>query len=324
MNDLNENQPNIFKFYKKGKKNSILGAEVKPPYFGNFDYKFADTHAHINMLENPEYSIAKAYMLGISFIECMTDPLSNEGLSIYDDIDSILQGAQSIIKKSDIEGHNRKIEDFSIRFACGVHPHYAKNWDENARNNLLGKLKDSRTSAIGEIGLDYHYDFSPRDIQIAILEEQLQIAQNSSMPVILHIREAFDDAYSILQNFRFLNNCNILLHCYTSNSIEIQRWIDQGIYIAFGGATTFKKLDDLRKSCKMVPTNQLLFETDSPFMTPEPFRGLECDSAYILFVAKLIMDLFEINNEDKAYDFLSQIYQNSLFVLNKNHNKFNI
>lgn len=356
-------------FRKKPKKHGKEWPVVEPPCFSS-NVRIADTHAHVNMLDNPALSLAQAAYWNVSFVEAMTDPLSEEGVGFYDDLPEILQksgnilklfqkmsdlkidGAEPLQKKSDfnlktqfskqkgefgietgdheaafknmsdlkIDGAETDFQNMSdlpsVRVACGVHPHYSRNYSEPVEATLIQKLRDPRTSALGEVGLDYHYDFSPREDQIKVFERQIEISQEARLPIILHVREAFDDAFSCMRNAGF-NESGVLLHCYTSDANEITRWVDEGCYIAFGGAITFKKLEEVREACKLVPLNRLLTETDSPFMAPEPFRSTECGPSHTIFTFSRMIDLLQNDVRLDVEEFATQLYENAIKLLNR-------
>lgn len=300
-------------FRAKPKKS---GAESKIYPAPNLQYPISlfESHAHVNMLTHPSLSIARAGFYGVKFIECMVDVLSEEGVGFYDEADSIFLDAHNkLLNFTGGSPDNEftcdvKVPEFGI--SVGIHPHYASRYSDVAEKKLIELLDHPKTNALGEIGLDYHYDFSPRPAQRDVFERQLQIAADRGLRVILHIREAFDDAYSILRNFDFLGAQPVLLHCYTSDRAEISKWIDRDCYIAFGGAITFSSSDEIRDALTCVPDNRLLIETDAPFMAPVPFRGVECESAHMLYTYKKMLDILSVNGNDEP-DFNKQLFENA-------------
>lgn len=301
-------------FRKKPKKHGKDWPLVETPQFPA-GVKIADTHAHVNILNNPALSIAQAAYNGVAFIEAMTDPLEEGGTAFYDDLPGILSQSSEILKNfSMMPGIMKKnCELPEIRVASGVHPHEAKGYCDEVERELLDRLQNPLTSALGEVGLDYYYDLSPRDVQIEVFERQIELAQQLNLPIILHIREAFDDAFACLKNAGFVMP-GMLLHCYTSDANEVKRWVDAGCYVAFGGAFTFKKLEDVREAAKFVPHDRLLTETDSPFMAPEPFRGSECGPAHTIFTFQRMVEYLEIADVEK---FAEQLFSNAQELLNR-------
>lgn len=174
--------------------------------------------------------------------------------------------------------------------SAGIHPHSADEFRPNDIDLLAEYAKHNKVVAIGEIGLDYHYDFSPRDIQNQVFEAQLQLAHELDMPVIIHDREAHADTMSLLKKYR----PHGILHCYSGSAEMAKELIKMGMYIAFGGAVTFKNARKTLEAAAAVPLERLLLETDCPYMTPEPFRGKRCDSSHIVYTAQTLAALKQL------------------------------
>ena len=180
-------------------------------------------------------------------------------------------------------------EDFSqfgLFASIGVHPHEAKRYD-SVPGEFSRLVNSKRVVAVGEIGLDYHYDHSPKEDQRRMFEAQLDFAYEHNMPVILHIREAMQDAMNILKYHRGLK---LLFHCYSGGLEYLEQVLEMEGMCAFGGAVTWtgKAGDELREVMRHVPIDSLLTETDSPYMTPVPFRGKRNEPAYITYVYETI------------------------------------
>ena len=313
MSDFSSPPIKDLNFYKKPKKHGRDWIKVESPVEMD-GIKIADTHAHVNMLNDPSLALVQADLNSITFIEAMTDPLSDEGVGFYNELPDVVTEAVAV--KNEFTSASCEELNVKIRLACGVHPHYSKDYSQDVEDALLEKLKDPRTSALGEIGLDYHYDFSPRKDQLQVFERQVEIAQKAGLPLILHVRDAFNDAYAVMKNAGW-SNAGVLLHCYTSDANELKRWVEADCYVAFGGAFTFKKSVEIRESAKLVPLNRLLTETDSPFMAPEPFRSSECVPAHTLFTANA---LYEFLNEEYKIDrieFFEQLQKNAVQLLDR-------
>ena len=300
------------KLRKKPRKTLTEWPEVEMPEIAE-KCKVADTHAHLNMLSNPALALARCARWGVSFVESMCDPLSKEGLGIYDEIDVIVDSSKEILNNFE-DGNNFELP--KIRFACGIHPLYVADIKDEAYEQLQECLSRKITSALGEVGLDYHYETETRDLQIEVFERQIEMCKEASLPIILHVREAHDDAFAILKNAGFVD-AGMLLHCYTSDEHEIKRWVDEGCYVAFGGAFTFKKLDEVREAVRYVPKERLLSETDSPFMAPEPFRGCECEPVHTLFTVQRICDYLGIVDDDSRIEFTNQMFENARQLLDR-------
>lgn len=164
---------------------------------------------------------------------------------------------------------------------AGVHPHDVKGgWQDIKR---LVSEKPAKLVGIGEIGLDYFYENSPRDVQIRALEEQLQLACDYDLPVSFHIREAFDDFWPICDNFRGVRG---VLHSFTDSMANLEEALIRGMFVGVNGISTFTKDQAQKEVYKSVPLDRLLLETDAPFLTPVPFRGRVNEPAYVREVAK--------------------------------------
>ena len=219
------------------------------------------------------------------------------------------KGVDRIINAaSNLDSADKSIElaeafDF-VYAAAGVHPHAAKTWDESSEERILRQLAHKKVVAVGEIGLDYHYDYSPRDVQRDVLRRQIEIAKRLDLPVILHDREAHGDMYEILREFAPLKG---VMHCF-SGSVELAaETIRYGLHIGLGGAVTFKNARVPLEVAAYVPLDRLLVETDAPYMAPVPRRGERCDSAMISLTAEKIAEVRGIT----ADDVLSAAYKNA-------------
>ena len=181
-----------------------------------------------------------------------------------------------------------------IYAACGIHPHEASDAKSDCFDKLYELLKEPKAVAVGEIGLDYHYDFSPHDLQIKVLERQLQIANELDMPVIIHDRESHEDILNLLKQYKPKG----VVHCF-SGSVEMANEILKlGMYIGLGGAVTFKNAKKPVQVAQVIPIDRLLLETDAPYMTPVPFRGTRCTSEFISFTAEKIAQVREITTDE--------------------------
>lgn len=180
--------------------------------------------------------------------------------------------------------------------AVGVHPHDAKNILESDYDEMRAMLAHPKAVAWGEIGLDYHYDYSPRDIQRQVFERQLVAAVKLDVPVILHIREAHGDMLSILRAQQKLPRC--VAHCYSGSWETAKEYLDLGLFISFAGALTFKNAAKLPQVAQNVPLGRLLIETDCPYLSPEPLRGRRNEPANVRFVAQRLGEIRGISQEE--------------------------
>lgn len=180
------------------------------------------------------------------------------------------------------------------RFAVGLHPHNAKAFAGNldALDDKLMRLLETHRDirAIGEIGLDYHYDFSPRDVQQEVFKRQLEIAANINIPVVIHTREAEEDTLRIISDVSRKNGVPVrgVFHCFTGDTSAASRALATGFMLSIPGVVTFPKAESLRQAVAQVPPDRLLVETDSPYLAPIPFRGKRNEPAH---VAKVVEQL---------------------------------
>lgn len=174
-----------------------------------------------------------------------------------------------------------------VWFAAGFHPHEAQHWSDAAEARIRQLLSHPKCVAVGEIGLDYHYDFSPRDIQKKVFERQLTIAAELGKPVILHDREAHGDMYDILRRFAPLKG---VMHCFSGSVELMEESVRMGLHIGLGGSVTFKNARQPVEVAANTPIDRLLLETDCPYMAPVPHRGERCVSPMITLVAEKIAE----------------------------------
>jgi TatD DNase family protein len=193
-----------------------------------------------------------------------------------------------------------------VRFATGVHPHgagaFAGRADASAeltRTHAAGFA----ACGIGEIGLDYHYDFAPRDVQQTVFAAQLALAREQQLPVIIHTREATDDTFAILKDAGGIRG---VFHCFTGDVSMARRALDIGFYVSYAGIVTFPKASDLRDTIKIVPADRLLIETDSPYLAPAPHRGKRNEPAYV----GRVLDSLAAARGDRVEDLDAQVTAN--------------
>ncbi len=171
-----------------------------------------------------------------------------------------------------------------IYAAVGVHAHEAEEATEGDLEKIGQLYNHKKVVAVGEIGLDYHYDFSPREKQLEIFEKQLLIANELDLPVIVHDREAHEDTMNLLKKYKPKG----VIHCFSGSVEMAKEAVRLGMYIGIGGAVTFKNAKKPVEVVEYLPIDRLLLETDAPYMTPVPFRGQRCDSSHIAYTAEKI------------------------------------
>ena len=193
----------------------------------------------------------------------------------------------------------------------GMHPHTAKDFNEDCEAFLKKHLKLKRIVAVGEIGLDYFYKNSDIQKQKEIFEKQLSLASDFDMPVEIHTREAEEDTAFFLNQFK--GQTRGLLHCFTGSYNLAKKALNCGFNISFSGILTFKNAESLRETCKKIPLDRLHIETDSPFLAPDPYRGKENQPAYVSLVAQLVADLHKVDLQTLS----KQLKENALNMFPK-------
>lgn len=199
-------------------------------------------------------------------------------------------------------GDGPPVLDVAIRLAekypnvwatVGVHPHDASKANAQTFSDLRALAKHPKVVGIGEIGLDYHYDFSPRELQREVFLEQIRIAGEVSKPVIIHTREAWEDTISISRGPG-------ILHCFTGDEHQAEVGIGLGFHLAFGGVVTFPKSDAVRDAVRVTPADRLLIETDCPYLAPVPFRGKRNEPSYLPHTVKKLAEVRGVSDEEIA------------------------
>lgn len=198
--------------------------------------------------------------------------------------------------------------------AVGIHPHDAKTWDQGSRarlerlvleTNQAAGDRDKPVVAIGEIGLDFHYDFSPRDVQHQVFREQLELAHDLDLPVIIHMREATAPMLEVLTRARadglFSSQHPAgVIHCYSGSAETVPLLLDLGFMIGFDGPITFKKAKKPIAALAAVPLDRLVLETDAPWLTPAPYRGKRNESAYLPYIGQKAAEIQGVSLETMA------------------------
>ncbi|MSU00571.1 TatD family hydrolase [Tissierella pigra] len=236
-----------------------------------------DSHAH---LDDPRFDNDRDKLI---------NSLKDNGVEIVINIGADLQTSISSVSLAE------KYDN--IYAAIGVHPHSAKEVDNSTIEVLRTFAKRDKVVAIGEIGLDYYYDNSPRDIQRKWFIEQLNLAKELNLPVVIHTRDAAQETFDILKEAQD-GSLRGVLHCYSGSVEMAMEYIKMGFYISLGGPVTFKNAKVSKEVAKNIPLDKLLIETDCPYLTPEPYRGKRNEPVYVRYVAGTIAELRGITYEE--------------------------
>lgn len=286
---------------------------VEPPVL---EAPVADTHAHLQLLFDPALALARCAVHNVEFICTIVDAYE-DGSTTFDDLHAWSFEAGVELRRI----APRCCEDSyprvpHVRIATGCHPHNAKHYDDALEVALRARLTDPRVAAVGEIGLDYHYDFSSRDDQRMAFRRQIRLAKECELPVILHVRQAHDEAYHILADEGF-PEAGTLLHCYNLDWPTLGPWLEAGCFVAYGGPVTFKKSDDTREAAARTPLDRLLTETDAPYMTPEPMRGVTCGPEHVIFTAARLAEVRGCAGGEERAAFLRVMMDNARGLLDR-------
>lgn len=240
---------------------------------------FIDTHAHLfypNFNGETEQIIERAQNAGVKYI--------------------IVPGTDLATSKKAID----LAEEFEIVYAAvGVHPHDTTEWKISFIETIEEFAKHPKVVAIGEIGLDYYYDFSPKEVQIEAFKAQIELAIKIGLPIIVHNRDSNDDMMQIIREYKN-TSLRCQFHCFAGSAENAKELTEMGHFVSFTGNITFKKMDSLREVVKNVKLDKILLETDSPFMTPEPYRGKRNEPNNVLLVAEKIAEIHNTSLEDVA------------------------
>ena len=198
-----------------------------------------------------------------------------------------------------------KLEDISKTYSevynsVGVHPHECKNYKDLCLEDLLKYTKNPKCIGIGESGLDFYYENSPKELQIELFKIHIEAARKSFLPLIVHTRAADSETIEILQNEMKRGKFAGLIHCFSTTRELAEKAIDLGFYISLSGIITFNKSNELRNIVKELPLNRLLVETDAPYLTPEPYRGKCNEPSYVVHTAKYLANIMNVDIDTVA------------------------
>jgi TatD DNase family protein len=197
----------------------------------------------------------------------------------------------------DLEAGIRLADRYPFIYATvGVHPHEATKATPETIDGLAELVCHPKVLAVGEIGLDYHYDFSPRDVQRRIFAEQLELAARAQKPIVIHTREAWEDTLALVREHGL--PFGGIMHCFTGGPGEAEQALERGFHLSFGGIVTFPKAQEVRDAAAITPEDRLLVETDAPYLAPVPYRGKRNEPAFMVETAR---KLAEIRGETVAH-----------------------
>lgn len=240
-----------------------------------YDTNMIDTHCHLEMQQFDEDRPAVISRALAAGVECM--------ITIASDLPGC-EGAVGLAGKHD-----------AVYASVGLHPHDAKDMSDAAFARIRELAASPKVVAIGEMGLDYHYDHSPRDVQRAVFAQQLAFAHELGLPVIVHSRNAQDDTLRILEESKVRKG---VMHCFSGDVAMARHAIALGFHISLAGPVTFKNATSLKEVAKMVPDDLLLIETDAPYLTPEPLRGRRNEPAFVVHTARHLAELRGVTFDD--------------------------
>lgn len=237
-----------------------------------------DSHAHLGSMEDTDIAVSTAVETGVCYI-----------LNMSSDYESALQTVEFTRKYPNVFG------------AVGIHPHQALLYNKAYFSGLELLINEQKIVAVGETGLDYYYDNSPREVQTESLEEHIRMSIRSLKPIVIHMRDSESDIKKILGSYSCPQLTGVI-HCFTGDYETAMYFIELGFYISFSGILTFNRSAELRDVAAKLPDDRILIETDSPYLAPVPYRGKKNQPAYVKYVAE---KLAEIRNE--SFDKISEL-----------------
>jgi TatD DNase family protein len=198
----------------------------------------------------------------------------------------------------DLEAGLRLAQQYEFIYATiGVHPHDASKATTETFEQLRELARHPKVLAIGEIGLDYHYDFSPRDVQREVFERQLELAREAGKPIVIHTREAWPDTCDVLRSHWQGEG---IMHCFTGDEAQAREALDLGFYLSFGGVLTFPKAEPTRQAARMAQEDRILIETDCPYLAPVPHRGKRNEPAFVTETLRRLAEVRGVDAESLA------------------------
>ncbi len=251
-----------------------------------FETPIIETHCHLDYLDHAQLGEALEKSREVGVTDIITIAVSPDNL---DKVRALTRAADNIWGTQ------------------GIHPHEAESYDDAVEEAIRAGASDDRILAVGEIGLDYYYDHADRGVQRQVFEQQLQLAADLDMPVVIHTREADQDTRDILANFSSKLARKGVIHSFTSGLPLAEYCLDEGFMLGFNGITTFNAADNVREVVAATPVERILLETDAPYLTPVPYRGRPNAPCYLPFIAEKVAEVKELPVEQ----LLGQAYINS-------------
>ncbi|NCC58834.1 MAG: TatD family deoxyribonuclease [Synergistales bacterium] len=241
---------------------------------------YIDSHCHLNPEHFPEGAdpaIARAHEAGVSHL-------------------MVVGG--NVVSSADAVRIARSHEHDGVYAVVGVHPHEASSVTSGLPEDLLAIARDKSVRAIGETGLDYYYDHSPREAQLSVLSMHLEWARKEKLPLVFHVRDAYDDMLAVLRN----EGCGLtgVIHCFSGTRADADFFLEAGYYLSFAGPLTFARNETLRELFSELPSDRILLETDSPYLAPVPFRGKKNEPALVRIVYETAADVRGISLDEIA------------------------
>lgn len=290
-----------------------------------------DTHAHLTCFwsKDPVGVLVRAALAGVRSLVTLYDPLGDriDLPTFQGSLEAWTASARSGLSGGGVAsplGDDPCVLADHVRYLVGAHPYGAPDYTDATHAVLERALGDPRCAGIGEIGLDYHFDAdddieaAPHDVQMAVMARQLELACERDVPVELHLRNddgddartAHGDALRVLTEVG-VPRAGCILHCFGEDRPTMERFVELGCHIAFGGAATFKRNGHIREAFAACPRDRILFETDCPYMAPEPIRGLECEPAMIAFTADCLCRDRAGRTGERAEDIAAAAWENA-------------
>lgn len=236
-----------------------------------------DSHCHLNYpeLSHTEAVIARAHAAGVGLMQTIST------------------------KRSDFVAVKSLAERYpEIYCSIGIHPHEAEPHEDISEEELLAEADHPRVIGIGETGLDYYYEHSPRAVQRELFRRHIRVARRLQLPVIVHSRNADEETVEILQEEQGIGAFPFLIHCFSTTKYLSDKSVEMGGYISCSGILTFKKSQALREAVASVPMDRLLVETDAPYLAPEPHRGQPCEPAYTVYTARKLAEVKAVSEDE--------------------------